>query len=266
MRRFSLNLGLALSGAFLLAAPVRAQDWIGPTPMDYANATTSWCNTLINNSVIQNMVEKRSGKGSARRVRKVRTTPAQAAVAPAGMLAGVRTVPAGAASLGYRPDPAIRAQAKRAFVARFTKINPAIGPQLAKAVESTDFFGEYAKAVAPEGYRRDNIADAMASLIVVTWMGSKGKLMELDNGGQRVIRSRVATVLAGLPAMRSAATRQRLGDELQMTTYFLLSGIAGAERTGKSAEYGRAMSAMFRGLTGADPSRLSVTSKGFVRA
>lgn len=259
-----LPLSLA-AGLLALTVPARAQDWIGPTPLDFANSTMSWCNTQINNITLQRMVEKRYEKRTGKRWKApVRTTPTRAAVGPASLLRGAPVVPAGDASLGYRPDPGIRAAAKRAFVARFAKINPAIGSKLSAAVDGSDFFGEYAKAVAPEGYRRDNVADAMASLIVVTWMGSKGRIMELDNEGQRIIRSRVATALAGLPAMKSAATPQRLGDELQMTTYFLLSGVAGAQNSGQKAQYASAMAAMFRGLTGADPNRLSLTSKGFV--
>jgi hypothetical protein len=120
--------------------------------------------------------------------------------------------------------------------------------------------------VSEEGYRRDNVADAVASTIVAAWMGAKGKNMELDNAGQRVIRARIATALLADPRMKNAAFRQRLGDELQLTTVFILSGLGGAIQQGSTAQYAVAMASLFKGLTGTDASRVRLTSQGFVPA
>ena len=265
----------AVSGtlATLLALSAPAQDPTflpGTDPMDFAQRTTSWTNTLIGNQMVQRSVERWNGKGRrpVRRapVRRASVSPTRVAVGSASSLRGLRAVPAGAASLSYCPSAAIRAEAKRAFVARIAGMNPAVGPKLAQAMKTFDMFAAYSKMVGDEGYRRDNVADAMASTLVVAWVGSRGKALDPDNEGQRVIRSRVATALAADPRFRSAAFRQRLGDEMQLTTVFLASGLGGAIQQGSTATYARAMGALFKGLTGTDASRVRITSRGFVPA
>ena len=236
----------------LLAGAASAQDPTflpGTDPMDFAQRTTNWTNTLIGNHMVQQAVERNNrGKGRSSRV------------------VSKRMVPAGAPALGYRPDPAIREAAKRAFVARIAKMNPAVGPKLTEAMKSFDMFAHYSKMVGEEGYRRDNVADALASTIVEAWVGSKGKIFETNNEGQRLIRSQIATALLADPRFKNAAFRQRLGDEMQLTTVFLLSGLTGAIQQGRTAGYGRAMAALFKGMTGTDASRVKLTSNGFVRA
>ena len=259
-RAFSLLATAALAGA------VTAQDYLpGTDPMDFAQRTTNWTNTLINNHMVQQAVE-RNNRRRGRRTSSARVSPTRVAVSSASSVAGLRMAPAGAPALGYRPDPAIREAAKRAFVARIAGMNPAVGPKLAQAMKTFDMFAAYAKMVGDEGFRRDNAADAVASTIVVAWVGSKGKVLDPDNEGERVIRSRVATALLADPRFRSAAIRQRLGDEMQLTTVFIASGLAGAVHQHSEAQYARAMAALFKGLTGADPSRVRITSQGFVRA
>ncbi|RYG40706.1 hypothetical protein EON79_22150 [bacterium] len=243
-----------------------AQDYIpGTNPMDIANTTSSLMNTHINNIVLDNMVGKKGGKGGGKRSSAASVSPMKIALMPASSLRGVKWVPAGTAQLSYRPDPKIREEAKRSFVARFSKINPEIGPQLTKVMKSFDMFADYRHVTSPEGYRHDNVADALSSTLVVAWLASKGKDMELSDAGQRIIRSRIATALLADPRMKSAAFRQRLGDEMQLTTSFLASGFGGAIKQGKTAEYGAAMASLFQGMTGTNPSRLALTSQGFVR-
>ncbi len=221
----------------------------GTDPMDFAQRTTNWTNTLIGNHMVQQAVER----NNRRKGRSSRTV-------------SKRMAPAGAPALGYRPDPAIREAAKQAFVARIARMNPAVGPKLVEAMKSFDMFAQYPKMVGEEGYRRDNVADALASTIVVAWVGSKGKIFETDDAGQRLVRSRIATALLADPRFKSAAFRQKIGDEMQLTTVFLMSGLSGAIQQGRTAGYRRAMAALFKGMTGTDAAKVKLTSQGFVGA
>ena len=268
MERIKAKPGLAL-GVGLLAclAPAQGDFSIGGTsPLDYSATTSALLNNHIGNLSIEGVA--RGGGGSKSRRRGTRTTvsPMRLAVLPASDLGGLRLAPSSPAALSYRPDPAVRAAAKETFATRMARMNPAMRPQIRKAVDSMDCFAEYAKITREDGYRRDNVADAIASTLIVTWIGSKGKVVPTDVAGQRVVRARVATGLLADPRFKSAAFRQRLGDEMQLTTVFLAHGLAGAVHYRKGAEYGAAMARMFQELTGSSPDSVRLTSQGFVRA
>ncbi|RYZ92537.1 MAG: hypothetical protein EOP06_03985 [Proteobacteria bacterium] len=262
----SVRVGLVLVSG-VLATVASAQDFFmpGTSPLDYANTTSSLMNTHINNITLDNMT-KGGGKRGGSKGRKVTMSPLRVAVAPASTFQGVRLSGPAPTALNYQPNAKVRAAAKQAFVARITKINPSVGPQMKKAVADFDFFAAYPQALGEEGYRQNNVADAMASCLVVTWVASKGKLIDPDNAGQKVIRSRIATALLADPRMKNAAFRQQLGDELQMMTVFVLSGLMGAEKSGQGPQYGQAMAGLFQGMVNADPKTIALTSKGFVKA
>ena len=253
---------LLVAASFLGAATAQDFSMPGSSPLDYSSAMSSLTSSQINNISLGNVAKGAGGKGG----RRVTLSPLTAAIAPASTFRGVRMVAPGPAALGYRPNAAVRATAKRAFIDRFSKMNPASRPQLEKAVASVDFFSEFSRMLADDGYRRDNVADAMASCLIVSWIASKGKIVEPSAAGQRVIRSRIATALMADPRMKNEAFRQRLGDELQMITVLVGSGLGAAERSGKGAAYGAAMGGIFTGLTGMEPSRFALTAQGFVRA
>lgn len=270
MERFSRKIAGVLALTVLAGAAASraaAQDYIpGTNPMDIANTTMSYMNTHINNITLENMTRGK-GRGSSKSVRRKTTlSPMRVAVLPASSLSGVRLAPAGAAALGYRPVASVREEAKRAFIARIAGMNPQAGSMLAKGMKSFDMFAEFPKMVGDEGLKGNHVADALAACLVGTWVASKGKLVDPDNAGVRVVRARIATALLADPRMKSAAFRQRLGDELQLMTVFVLSGFGGALKTGQQAVYGNAMAGLFQGMTGVDPRSLALTSKGFVRA
>lgn len=86
-----------------------------------------------------------------------------------------RVAPGGAvdpAAMAYRPDPVRRRSNLAQFVAKTRAVDPAGADDLEKLFAQTDFIAAIGQAMAKQGLRLDNLADAYATWWVTAWQAT----------------------------------------------------------------------------------------------
>lgn len=226
----------------------RAQDWIGPTPMDYANATTSWTNTLINNAMIERMVQKRSGSSSGGR----RTS-------------AVRTRATGPAALSYTVTAAQRQRVRDAYLANLARRNPALASNLRVQLGKYDYDAVYAGLLSGTGLVNNNLADALTAYTVLGWMIVHGKTVDAPQAHVAGVRRQWLAALGGSRFARDLELRRSVAEDLKIKTVMLHSGWQSAGKTGQAAAYAEAVARSLQSQLKMDLASMRLSAAGLQR-
>ncbi|RYD53441.1 MAG: hypothetical protein EOP52_04725 [Sphingobacteriales bacterium] len=231
-----------------LSAPTQAQDWIGMSPMDYANQTTSWTNTLIMNNVIENQVRDRSGKTNTSRNPTVRSKTTRTAVPTA---------------YGYSVTPAYQASIRDQYLARVAKKNPQLAARLKTQLYQSSYDGIYAGLLSGTGLSNNNLADVMTSFTVMGWMIVNNQQTDPPLAQIAGVRQQWANALASTKAAGDVAARRQTAEEMKLRTVLLNSGWKDAVKAGATTDFAQIVSNTLRTEFKLDMARTNLTNAGF---
>lgn len=217
----------------------RAQDWIGPTPMDYANMTTSWTNTLIMNSVIEEQVRSRSTGTAPRWAGSKRaTTTSRRSTAAAST--------ASPSAFTYTATPAQRIGYRDAYIANLAKSNPTLASSLRTQLTKYDYNTIYGGLLSGTGLTNNNLADALTAYTVLGWMVVNGQTSDPSPAYIGATRRQWAAALAKTSFASDAASRRQTAEELKIKMVLLHAGWKDAQKLGQSAAYANTVDGLFQ--------------------
>lgn len=225
-------LGAAIAVATLAPATSHAQDWIGPTPMDYANMNMNFANTLINNAMIERMT--RGGGSSSARRSGVTTTQTQSKVG---------TSPA---SFSYTVTPAQRTDYRNAYLANLAKSEPTLAASLRMQFQQHDYNTIYHGLLTGTGLTNNNLADAFTAYTVLGWMVVNGQTRDPSPISIVGTRQQWANALANTSFATNEDSRRRTAEELKIKMVLLHAGWKDAKKTNQSAAYANAVDRLFQ--------------------
>lgn len=255
----------ALALALVAAQPLAAQDVFipGTSPMDLMPQSQALTSSVIGNLSVGGTA------GAGRRGNAAGASIPQSGLGAARALFNAAATgdgsPVATAALSYLPDRAVRDRVFADFVARVRRTNKAAAAAMVAGARRQSFFSAYSLLMRSTGYQANNVADALAGFVVFGWMVCQGRELDVNDEGQRLVRSRVATLLARDPRMKSARFRQQVGDELQILTVLMTGGFKSAVQEQNVGTYAAGVAEMMRGVTGQDLRRWRLTQAGFVR-
>lgn len=182
--------------------------------------------------------------------------------APDGLAPG----PGAAVVTAYTPDPAVNEAVKHRLLEGIAKTDPAAARKLQTALAAQDLRDVWAKAVAADGLRPNDVADALASYWVLNWLIVH---RQTDNTAAQVqgTRRQIVGALAKLPALRAAtdATRQDLAEVaiynfvLQFAAY---QDATGRHDAGQIGTLAIAAELRFKSEYRIDLNRMALTDEG----
>jgi hypothetical protein len=231
-----------------LSAPTQAQDWIGMSPMDYANQTTSWTNTLIMNSTIENQVRARSGKTTAGRTPATRSKTTRTA-APT--------------TYTYSVTPAYQASIRDQYLTRLATKNPQLAARLKTQLQQYSYDGIYAGLLSGTGLSNNNLADVLTSFTVMGWMIVNNQQTDPPLAQIAGVRQQWANALAGTKLASNAEARRQTAEELKLRTVLLNAGWKDAMKTGVTTDFAQIVSSNLRSEFKLDMARTKLTAAGF---
>lgn len=174
-----------------------------------------------------------------------------------------------AARTGYRRDPAVSAQVREQFADAMQR---AYGPAMAAAVRAdfrrTDPVRLWESLSAPDGFRPNDLSDALASYIALNWMVANGR--DLQPPQAAALRAEVRRSLGSDPAVArmSEHDRQALAETLMCNFVYQQQGYNEALRRKDRALIARisdAAQSRSRGELGMDMRATQLTAAGVVR-
>lgn len=222
----------AVAVATLAPATSQAQDWIGLTPMDYANMNMNFSNTLINNAMIERMT-RGDGSSSARR-------------------SGVTTTETGSkvgtspASFSYTITPAQRTAYRNAYLANLAKSKPTLAASLRIQFEKHDYNTIYNGLLTGTSLTSNNLADAFTAYTVLGWMVVNGHTSDPSPTSVAGVRRQWANALASTGFATNEDSRRRTAEELKIKMVLLHAGWQDAKKTKQSAAYANAVDRLFQ--------------------
>ena len=173
-------------------------------------------------------------------------------------------------STTYRASPEVTARVGRQFATYAEKIGGAAGgAEVRRDLASKPFVSDWSRAVAEDGLHPGDVADAMASYLVLNWLMATGRT---DNtpAQSRAVRAQVKAAIshdAGFTAL-SEAQRQEMAEVFMLNFLYQAHAYIGATRRGDrapAAHLGDAAEARFRNEMRIDLHSLSLTDQGLVR-
>jgi hypothetical protein len=216
------------------------------------------------------------GQAAAQNMGWSTITPSIAGVDPLGLVlreqrqqqAGeAAPAPAGqkATSTRYTPSKARRTANLQQFVNRTRAVDPAGAEALSKTFAAGDIIEKIDAAVAPQGLRIDNLADAYAVYWINAWLASQGRTDTPSPATIAAVSAQAERALVSAPAFARAddAMKQQLAETLWIQSAMIESSVEQAK--GKPilmAELGKAMTQGARGM-GLDLAGMSLTPRGF---
>lgn len=218
-------------------ASSRAQDWIGPTPMDYANMTTNFTNTLIMNAVIENMVNKRAGVDS--------TTGGTGASAASSRNTTTAST-TNSSAFTYTATPAQRAAYLDAYIANLAKSKPTLAASLRTQLGKHDYNTIYNGLLSGTGLTSDNLADAFTAYTVLGWMVVNEQTSDPLPAHIAGVRRQWASALGRTGFAQNADSRRQTAEELKIRMVLLHAGWKDAQKLGQSAAYANTVDGLFQ--------------------
>lgn len=167
----------------------------------------------------------------------------------------------------FRYAPAVSREVREGLVARTAASGGAgVGRALAAELARHDTGALYASLVARHGLRRGDVADAAAAYMLLGWHIANGVTDDPPPSAVRAVRDGLAASFAGNPLLADEASRQRVGEELELLFVVAHAGWRSAitrEGPAAAALYADATAAAFRDRFGTDLRRLVLTEGGF---
>lgn len=228
--RFALAAAVVSAASLLCWTPSRAQDWIGPTPMDYANMNMNFTNTLINNAVIENMT--RGGSSGASRGGRSSSATRKSTASPA--------------SFAYTATPAQRAAYRDAYVASLAKSNPTLAASLRTQLQKYDYNTIYNGFLSGTDLTSNNLVDAFTAYAVMGWMIVNGQTSDPPLAHIAGVRRQWAIALGRTGFATNAEERRRTAEELKIKMVLLNAGWKDAVKTGTGAAYATTVDGLFQ--------------------
>jgi hypothetical protein len=172
------------------------------------------------------------------------------------------------AALTYTPDPQQSDRIRAVMITALSEQTPAARPAIEKAFAEDAMLKEFERAMSEEGYSSHNVADDMATLLVVSW--------ETFTGGTaskpqiRGAHQQVRDIFIGTPALRAMtnAERQDMAERIAYQVVISSVAVQEASRSGdqaKLAQLRQSAATMLLQQVGIDITRLRLTERGFTR-
>lgn len=169
------------------------------------------------------------------------------------------------ASTLYTPSKTRRAANLQQFVNRTRTIDPAGAEGLAKTFAAGDIIEKIGAAVAPQGLRIDNLADAYAVYWINAWQVTQGRTDTPSRSTIAAVSAQAERALAHAPAFARAndAMKQQLAETLWIQSAMIESSVEQAKgRPALMAKLGKAVTQGARGM-GLDLTAMTLTPRGF---
>ncbi|CCG98259.1 hypothetical protein FAES_0245 [Fibrella aestuarina BUZ 2] len=240
----ALGVGLILG----VSTPTLAQDWIGPTPMDYANMTMNTTNTAIMNYQIERM----TGADKLKKSRsKTTTSRSNRIVSPA--------------TYTYTATDAQKASVLNGYIQAVAKTNADLAAKLREQFTKYRYDAIFNGLLSGTGLATNNLADVLAAYTVQSWMIVHNKQTDLSSAQIAGVRQQWANALATTKLANDASARTRNAEELKIRTVLLNAGWKDAMKVGGLPAYGSLVDKAFRSLFKLDLTGLTITSAGLVK-
>ncbi|RYG35301.1 hypothetical protein EON81_13150 [bacterium] len=169
------------------------------------------------------------------------------------------------ASLLYKPSADIRKQNLASFVAKIRVADSASADGLEKAFAQADVMGEVRKQVRNAGLNPDNVADTMATYLVVAWYGVRGNT-DSKAGDYLAVGTQLRGVMAKVPAMTrvSNAAKQELAETMLLQALLAEQAVTTAQKQPSSLPGVKsAIANGARATFGFDLAKLRLGKQGF---
>ncbi|MGR4867089.1 DUF6683 family protein [Caulobacter sp. LARHSG274] len=170
-----------------------------------------------------------------------------------------------AESTFYTPSKARRAANLQQFVDRTRAVDPAGAEGLAKTFAAGDIIEKIGAAVAPQGLRIDNLADAYAVYWINAWQATQGRNDTPSRATIAAVRVQAERALAKAPAFASGgdAMKQQLAETLWIQSALIDGSVEQAKgKPAVMAELGKAVAQGARGM-GLELGAMTLTPNGF---
>ena len=164
------------------------------------------------------------------------------------------SAPAGpAASTLYTPSKARRAANLQQFVNRTRAFDPAGVEELTTTFAAGDIIEKIGAAVAPQGLRVDNLADAYAVYWINAWQATQGRTDTPSRTTIAAVSAQAEHALADAPAFARAddAMKQQLAETLWIQSAMIESSVEQAKD--KPALMAELRKAVTQGARGFEP-------------
>lgn len=246
-RRFAI----ALSTSLILgvSAPTLAQDWIGPTPMDYAYMNMTLANTVAMNGHIERMTgadklksRSRSKTTASRPTRNVST-----------------------ATYTYNATDAQKASVLNGYIQAVAKTNADLAAKLREQFTKYRYDAIFNGLLSGTGLATNNLADVLAAYTVQSWMIVNNKQTDLSSAQIAGVRQQWANALATTKLANDASARTRNAEELKIRTVLLNAGWKDAMKVNGLPAYASLVDKAFRSLFKLDLTSLTITSAGLAK-
>ncbi len=125
------------------------------------------------------------------------------------------------AALRFTPNLSARHRNLAGFVAKTRAQSPENADQMEQLFGSTDIFATIAKALAPNGLRVDNVADAYTVYWITAWETSRGIIgSDTSRAQAQAVKAQVSRALLAAPEFTKAnsAQKQELAEALLIQT------------------------------------------------
>ena len=207
-------------------------------------------------------------------MQRQRSTPDNARVAPRpNAFVGGSAAPASSPApdmrtLRYTPSRSRRAANLSRFVEKSRAADPAGAAQLQKIFASGDFIDKIGGALAQQGMRVDNLADAYAVWWINAWQATRGHNNTTSRATNDAVRAQAARALAASPQIVAAgdAAKQEFAESLLVQATMIDAAVE--QSKGNSAQMRQIGAAVNQGARrmGLDLTTMELTEGGFVPA
>jgi hypothetical protein len=173
-----------------------------------------------------------------------------------------------APSLRYTPSIERRRANLAAFVAKSRAADPAGAESLAQLFASGDIIARIGEALAPQGLRIDDLADAYAVWWITAWQASQGNNDTPSRATTDAVRAQAARAIAGTAGFAAAgdAQRQEMAEALLIQAMLLDAAVEQSKSQPAQLQAVGAAAAQGAKGMGLDLSRMRLTEAGFVPA
>jgi hypothetical protein len=176
--------------------------------------------------------------------------------------------PQDAASLTYTPDPQITDKIRVSMIDLASAKNPALRPELEKAMPGDSILRDFDKLMAAQGYSRLNFADDVAMLLAVCWEITSGR--QASEAQIRGVHDQMRSIILGNPTLRAmpGRDRQEIAETIAYQVLFLFAAKTAAERSGNQPQLAELRANAMKAARhyGIDVEHMVLTEKGFRRS
>ncbi len=247
-RAFALTLGMAL----LMPGTAGAQD------MSWSTITPSITGTDVLGLHLRDQVQRQRSTPADRRSAAPRQGLVAETAAPAPNLRALR----------YTPSKTRRTANLAGFVEKTRAADPAGAAQLQQLFASGDIIDKIGGALAQQGMRVDNVADAYAVWWINAWQATRGHNNTTSRATNDAVRDQAARALSASPQFVGAsdAAKQELAESLLIQAAMIDASVE--QSKGKSAQMRQIGAAVNQGAKrmGLDLTTMELTEQGFVPA